>query len=113
MEMKSKHYDMIEEELHPHEHVSDDKATQHEDAEDVHLRRRLKITQKDLRDHGFSRGCPRCECHRKGQNGRASGMKHTEKCRSRIYEALKEAKSPKMENVSEDRVQTKAPRKTP
>ena len=49
------------------------------------LAKRVFITKVDLRDHGWTRGCPRCEADMSGEK---TTKGHTEGCRKRTEEAL-------------------------
>ena len=51
------------------------------------LPRRARITPKDLKEHGYTVGCPGCEAV---EMGLATRRGHTEECRQRIEEALVE-----------------------
>lgn len=68
--------------------------------------RRVKITLADLRTHGFTAGCLRCNCHRDANHRRARFHKHTEACRKRVYDCLLNAGSSKIKFAHSDRVQT-------
>ena len=85
MSEKTQLQDAIEEQLEPH--ANRDDAT--DAAKDERLKARLKITAKDLREHGFTDGCRRCYLHRGGMHARARGTSHTEDCRARIYGAMR------------------------
>ena len=52
-----------------------------------------RITEKDLRNYGFSEGCPRCNDLHRGF--RRTQKHHSEACRLRIYQAWKDADDPK------------------
>ncbi|CAE7251708.1 unnamed protein product [Symbiodinium sp. CCMP2592] len=55
--------------------------------------RRTYIRQSDLDKFGYTAGCEACSAIREGR--RRTGINHTEHCRSRIMEALKESESGK------------------
>ena len=62
--------DLLEQHEHPHAHHPADEA-EDVDVPESSGPRRVKITLKDLRDHGFSEGRPRCSCHEQGNHRRA------------------------------------------
>ena len=49
--------------------------------------RRLKITRKMLHEHGTTEGCPQCS-HIRAFGEAKPGLTHSDKCRSRLMEAL-------------------------
>ncbi|CAE6933232.1 RE2 [Symbiodinium sp. CCMP2592] len=55
--------------------------------------RRTYIRQSDLDKFGYTAGCEACSAIREGR--RRTGINHTEHCRSRIMEALKDSESGK------------------
>jgi len=59
--------------------------------EPVPMPRRLKITQKVLKDHGYTENCEQCTHIQSFGEGKP-GLPHSEPCRKRIMEAL--AKTP-------------------
>ena len=83
----------------PHAHEEPDAVEEDEDLTDAH--RRLKITLKDLKEHGYSKLCPKCRWYEQDNAARAKKAKHSESCRARIYKALKEAGAAKMREVEE------------
>ena len=85
MDLKSQSMDVIETAISPHEHGSPPVPTE----EQARARRRLKITGKDLKLHGFTDSCPRCALHKQGHHSRAQYIKHNEECRLRMYEAMR------------------------
>ena len=88
MDHKTRDYDVIEEDAAPHNHPEP-----LEDSETIEIeRRRLRITLEDLKTHGFTPGCRRCQLHRQGLHVRAKNFRHDEACRSRIYRATRAAK---------------------
>ena len=97
MDLKTRQMDSIEAETNPHDHADEDSKA--EVAVTAH--RRLKITGKDLKDHGYSPNCHRCEVHQLGQHSTAQYLRHSEACRTRIYEALRLAGSPRIVNADE------------
>ena len=90
MDFKTANYDVIEKAEDPHAHPS---AKAQRDAKDPDAAsRRLRITDNLLRQHGYTKGCRRCDLHRQGLHARAKHLRHDEVCRSRIYLAVKELK---------------------
>ena len=73
-------FDQIESEPEPHNFSSAE--TPPEDGHGV--RRRLKITLRDLGRYGFSKNCPKCRCHSQNRHTLGHRMHHTEACRARI-----------------------------
>jgi hypothetical protein len=66
MDINTKGLDAIETDPNPQDH-----AIVEEEAEVAYLtpeRRRLRITYKDLKDHGFTPSCPRCSLHSQNQH---------------------------------------------
>ena len=99
----TRHLDAVEALPEPHDHpVADQQGPT-----DSSTTRRLKITLKDLQEHGFSPGCPRCGLHSQGEHRRARFHSHTEVCRQRVYDKLREAGVGKMVHADPARVQTK------
>ena len=45
----------------------------------------------NLKKYKFSRHCPRCGLHAQGLHDRAQFFTHTEACRARIYQAMRDA----------------------
>ena len=100
--------DIIEAETNPHEHEDPEAKIE----ESVSSRRRLKITAKDLKNYGYSPHCHRCDVHQLGQHSRAQYLRHSESCRTRIYEALRLAGSPRIANEDDkfrDNVKDRTP----
>ena len=105
-EFKTKAQDIVEEDPDPHSHPEPKSS----DA-DPRAPRRLKIYDKDLGTFGYTSGCQRCDCVRKGQLLRARNLKHNEECRKRLYEAMREAGVEKIKRADEEglsRTQTRA-----
>ena len=50
--------------------------------------RRLYITKRDLEKYGFTAGCPACDGVQIGR--RSTGVHHTQLCRDRIEECLRQ-----------------------
>ena len=53
--------------------------------------RRFQVGWKQLQDYGYSAGCSRCSLHRHGLHQRAKQQRHSEACRSRIHQAMRDA----------------------
>ena len=51
------------------------------------LTRRMPITHKEIEKYGYTEGCPGCDAKRRGEIARRG---HSEKCRKRIEEKMKE-----------------------
>ena len=105
----------------PHEHAARDRQPTAEETQveeeaeagDFGMRR-LKITPKDLIDHGYSKACPKCNFHKDGNTSRAKRAKHTQTCRMKIYKSMKEAGAAKFKQAKQDaRVQPKEPDQKP
>ena len=92
MDMKTKSMDLIETQVNPHEHEAMPEQTEKQ----VKARRQLKITGKDLRLHGYTATCPRFSLHQQGQHARANYLRHSEDCRTRMYEAMRLVGAEKM-----------------
>ena len=88
MDFKTKDFDIIEEDIAPHTHPE---VVEDVEPEEI-ASRRLRISMEQLREHGFTPGCRRCELHRQGLHARAKHLRHDKLCRSRIYQAIKAAK---------------------
>ena len=108
-DFKTRNQDTIEEDPDPHNHPEPKPS----DAEPA-VSRRLKIFDSDIKRFGYTDGCPRCDCARKGQLLRAKSVRHNEECRNRLYDAMREAGVEKMKRADdEDPGRTKAQPKTP
>ena len=66
-DLKTENMDIIETEVNPHKQEDPDAKQE----ESIQAKRRLKITAKGLRDHGYSDKCPRCDVQNVGQYSRA------------------------------------------
>ena len=99
-DVKTKAIDQIEETLEPHANADDKDVEEERQQGNVH---RLKVTIKDLKQHGFTTGCPRCTALQKEDKRRARSLKHSEACRQRVYNALRTAGSEKIQNVDPSR----------
>ena len=107
-EFKTKAQDTIEEDPDPHAHPEPKPA----DA-DPRSMRRVKIYDKDLVRFGYTEECQSCDFVRRGQTLRASGVRHHEECRKRLYEAMREAGLEKIQRADDEapaRTQTKSKR---
>ena len=92
---KSTSQDLIEEETEPHAHP-DPSA----DVEDIQRQtRRVPLFDADVKKHGFTDGCLRCRYLREGRTTMAKGVRHSEECRDRIYEALRAAGAHKIKRA--------------
>ena len=61
------------------------------------LDRQIRITIKDLRQHGFHSGCPRCADFEFGRM--RSNKHHTAECRLAMYPKFEAANDPKVRVV--------------
>jgi hypothetical protein len=105
-EFKTKNQDVVEEDPDPHSHPEPKLA----DA-DPRAPRRLKIYDKDLTKFGYTEGCQRCDFVRRGQTLRAGGVRHSEECRKRLYEAMRDAGLEKIKRADDEaptRTQTRS-----
>lgn len=92
-------FDSLEEHEQPHSHhAADEGGTPSPPAPP----RRVEITVKDLKAHGYSAGCPRNSCHREGHHRRANS------CRARIYDCLVKAGAPKVRHAPGQRLHTQS-----
>ena len=66
--------DTIEAEPNPHDHPETEQPP--EDAESIRAKRRLKIELRDLKRHGYSPGCPKCDLYRRGKTDAAKKEHH-------------------------------------
>ena len=102
-DFKTRGHDKIEEDPDPHSHPEPKPM----DSE-VTVSRRLKIFDSDVKKFGYTDRCPRCDFARKGQLIRARGVSHSEECRNRLYDAMREAGVEKMKRADmEDPARTK------
>ena len=99
MDIKTRGLDTIEAEPNPHDHATPLEQEEEEATDSSLARRRLRITAKDLKTHGYTASCPRCSLHQQGQHSRAGYMRHNETCRNRVYDALRAAGADKMNNA--------------
>ena len=82
--------DDIEATEQPHEPNEEDTADHVLGEEDEQsASRRVRITMKDLKRHGFTSGCPRCIDLERGKS--TSRRNHSEACRARMYQKLRTA----------------------
>ena len=93
---------MIEEDPEPHDHPEpspDDGA--------IRISKILKIFHSDLKDVGYTENCQRCTFVQGGQSLGARGTRHSEECRKRLYEAMREAGTDNLKRADlEDASQT-------
>ena len=95
MTFKTGNLDRIEEAAEPHTHPEPNL-----DAEDVSRQsRRLRILNSDVKTHGYTDGCQRCEYLRQGRTGVAKGVRHNEACREHTYGALRAAGAEKVKRA--------------
>ena len=94
---KSKNLDVIEEDADPHSHPEPKPSEDNEVST-----RRLKIFDADVKKFGYTNGCPRCGYVKSGQLVRAKGTRHSELCRDRVYQAMREAGVDKIKRADED-----------
>ena len=107
-DFKTKAQDIIEADPDPHAHPEPKSS----DA-DPTSKRRVKIYDQDLVRFGYTEGCQRCNYVRRGQNLRAGGVRHSEECRKRLYEAMRDAGLEKIQRADDEdsaRTRTKAKR---
>ena len=83
----------IEEDIQPHLGLDD--QPEENMGEDVNSKApmRMIITLRDLEKYGFTKNCPRCNMH---QLGKVSGVNHSEECRLRIYQSMRNASDSKL-----------------
>ena len=102
-------FDGIEQDANPHDY---DPAEVPEPAFDEHrAKRRLKIELKDLGKYGYSRGCPKCLLYSRGKHRLAVRQRHSQGCRARIYQKMRDAHDPKLlhaEQADKDRIQLRS-----
>ena len=91
--------DPIEEDAAPHAGLQPDKTKDEDEKEHFSHPKRLKITRADLLRYGYSDHCPTCNLYRLHQPERANGSRHTEACRKRIYDHLRNDGSPRLANA--------------
>ena len=94
--------DDIEASEQPHEAEGEGTAGEGEpDVPEAHpVPRRVRITAKDLKKHGYTPGCPRCADL---EYGKADSRKnHNDVCRARMYKKFEEEKNIKYVRVREE-----------
>ena len=94
MEFKIGNLDRIEEESDPHAHPEPSP-----DGNEARQIRRLRIMDADVRKHGFTDSCQRCEFLRQNKALQARGTRHNEECRERMYEAMRVAGTEKLQRA--------------
>ena len=97
LDFKTHTQDVIEEDPEPHSHAEpnpDDGATR--------APKRLKIFDSDLKNVGYTENCQRCTFVQRGQSLRARGTRHSEECRKRLYEAMREAGTEKLKRADHE-----------
>ena len=85
--------DSIEETDDPHKGPPGHRDDGPEDELDQ-LANRVPILMSDLRKHGFTPGCRRCTHLQAGETIRARSFNHTEECRRRLDQLMREADKP-------------------
>ena len=88
--------DSIESEDAPHAPPVLVEENEEEDEKLARELRRLRITQQDLKRHGYTSHCPKCNMYRLNQIGRAQAFHHTEGCRARMYKLMRVAHEPEL-----------------
>lgn len=68
--------------------------------------RTVRIAFADLKKYGFSDICPRRACHQTGSHARAKHHRHSETCRARIYQALRDDDASKVRSAPPERTST-------
>ena len=110
VQFRSGTLDQIEESNEPHTHPEPSG-----DAEELSRQgRRLRVLDADVRKYGLTETCQRCEYLRQGRDALARGVRHSEECRERIYDALRADGADKVKRADmadESRTQTKSRRK--
>ena len=87
--------DQIEETHDPHAHAEPGIETE----EVQRQSRRLRILDADVRRHGFTDSCQRCDYLRQGKDRLAKGIRHNEECREHTYDALRTAGADKLQRA--------------
>ena len=87
----------MEEEIQPHTH-----AEAANDDSNARASRRLKIYDSDVRTHGYTNGCPRCNLLRQGRTQLARHVRHNEACRQHTYDSMREAGDRKVRDAESD-----------
>lgn len=80
-------YERVEDSEQPHANLDDSHDQKHERLDDPQvqdaLSKRVRVTQADFKNYGYSDNCPRCADLQAGHN--RTNKPHTEACRLRIY----------------------------
>ena len=87
--------DKIEESTDPHAHPEPEPIEAATDAN----RRRLKMFDADVERFGMTESCQRCDYLRQNKPLLARGVRHNEECRERIYEALRDSGSERIQRA--------------
>ena len=87
----------IEAEIEPHTHTE-----AANDDSNARASRRLKIYDSDVRTHGYTNGCPRCNLLRQGRTQLARHVRHNEACRQHTYDSMREAGDRKVRDAESD-----------
>jgi hypothetical protein len=93
-DFKSKAQDLIEEDPEPHSHPDPQPPK-----ESQRSPKRLRIYDADLKNLGYTDGCPRCNFIKRGQIVLAGGTRHNEECRQRVYQEMREAGTEKLKRA--------------
>ena len=95
--------DEIDASEQPHEAEGEGSAEEGEPSVPVAhaVPRRVRMTVKDLKKHGYTSGCPRCADLGYGKAN--SRQNHNENCRARLYKKFEEEKNIKYVRVREER----------
>ena len=92
---KSVALEHIEAEPNPHAHDASEFPEGPDDG-GVAGKRRFKITNETIQTYGPSPGCHKCRLHHTGEHVQAQRYNHTEACRTRLHDLMKEAKDPQV-----------------
>ena len=88
--------DTIEAEANPHLHAESEQPP--EGVDPSRAKMRLTIELRDLGKYGFTAGCPKCRVYSQGKKEAAKKEHHSDACRSRVYQAMKEHDEPKVQD---------------
>lgn len=87
MDFRTQHFDIVETDDNPHAHPEDKVEGESEQPKS----RRLQISDRHMVQFGYTDGCPKCNGHRYGKHARAKHLRLNDKCRSRMYQAIRDA----------------------
>ena len=91
---KSRNQDIIEEDPDPHSHPDPQTPKEGQPAP-----KRLRIYDADLKNFGYTDGCPRCNFIKRGQIVLAGGNRQNEECRHRLDHEMREAGTEKLKRA--------------